>query len=43
MGVEPYSDGIQIFIEGKAKSPILLFEDPSVAEAVAAMCGHYLS
>lgn len=43
LGVEPYSDGIQVFIQNRAKAPLLRYLDPRDAEIVAGICSHYLA
>lgn len=43
LGVEAYSDGLQIFLSNRAKSPLVLFSDGEPGDVVGAICSHYLS
>lgn len=43
MGIEPYSDGMTIYIANRAKAPTVVYDWPDMAEIVAAVCSAYIS
>ncbi|MBS1718858.1 MAG: FHA domain-containing protein [Armatimonadetes bacterium] len=43
MGVEPFGDGLTVFIANRAKAPTVQYVQPELAEVVAAICSAYIS
>lgn len=43
MGIEPYSDGLSVFIANRTKAPTVQYVHPELAELAASICSCYIS